>query len=168
MRFKGYLGEEIKDAEPREKLRLRFIRNLKYSDLYARSEKEYHEWVEKLGNIMVRTDFHERYEVRQVLGEGGFAKVYLAKNLVDQSLCAVKAFKKDKLKKQTRGRAAIRNEVDVLQNLDHPNIMKLIEVHETVNSLYIVCEYLNGGSLVDHLKTAETFLIAEEIIQIVL
>lgn len=162
MRYKGYLADADEKTELREKLKLRFIRNMKYSDLYARTEKEYKEWVEKLGSIMVRTDFHNRYEVKQVLGEGGFAKVYLARNKADEKLYAVKAFKKDKLKKQNRGRAAIRNEVEVLQQLDNPNIMKLIEVHETSNSLYLVCEYLNGGSLVEHLKTAEKFLTTDE------
>ena len=168
MRFKGYLGEGAEAKEPRENFRLRFIRNLKYTDLYARNQKEYVEWVEKLGTVMIRTDFHSRYKVKQVLGEGGFAKVYLAKNLVNQKSYAVKAFKKEKLETQTRGRAAIRNEVDVLTRLNHPNIMKLHEVYETSNSLYLVCEYLSGGSLIDYLKTAKKFLTADEIINIIL
>jgi len=168
MRYKGYLDENEEIEEPREKLKLRFIRNLKYTDLYARSESEYRQWVDKLGIIMIRTDFHSRFEVSKILGEGGFAKVYLAKNKINKKLYAVKAFKKDNLKKQNRGRAAIKNEVEVLQQLDHPNIMKLEEVHETPNSLYLVCEYLNGGSLVEFLKIAEKFLTNDEICRILI
>lgn len=169
MRYKGYYHEQEEDHKTdMGKLKIRFIRNLKYSDLYARSEEEYKEWFEKLGQIMIRTDFHNRFEVKQVLGQGGFAKVYLARNLVDNQLYAVKAFRKVTLKKQTRGRAAVRNEVDVLQNISHPNIMKLIEVHETSNSLYLVCEYLAGGSLVEYLKKAVKFLSTEEILSIMM
>lgn len=169
MRFKGYLNEaEDKDIDSKQSLKLRFIRNLKYSDLYARSTEEYKQWVDRLGTVLIRTDFHSLYNVKKVLGQGGFAKVYLAKNLVDDKLYAVKAFKKDQLRIQNRGRAAVRNEVDVLQRIDHPNIMKLYEVHETSNSLYLVCEYLNGGSLVTYLRDAEKFLSNEEITQILM
>ena len=167
MRIKGFLAEEGLD-KPEDKLRLRFIRNLKFSDLFAKTEGDCREWIRHLGSIMVRTDFHERYEVKRVLGEGGFAKVYLAKNTESNGLFAVKAFKKENLSAQNRGRAAVRNEVDVLQQLDHPNLMKLFEVQETSNSLYLVCEYLNGGTLVDYLKRAEKLLTHNEICSVIM
>lgn len=167
MRIKSFLeGEEV--DKPEDRLRLRFIRNLKFSDLFAKSEADCREWIRHLGSIMVRTDFHERYEVKRVLGEGGFAKVYLAKNTETSALFAVKAFKKENLNAQSKGRSAVRNEVDVLQQLDHPNIMKLLEVHETSNSLYLVCEYLNGGSLVDFLKKADKLLTNHQICSVIM
>ena len=167
MRIKGFLSDE--DLEkPEDKLKLRFIRNLKFTDLFAKNEAECREWIKHLGSVMVRTDFHERYEVKRVLGEGGFAKVYLARNTETNNLVAVKAFKKENLNIQSRGRAAVRNEVDVLQQIDHQNIMKLYEVHESSNSLYLVCEYLNGGSLVDYLKKAEKLLTYKDICSVVM
>ena len=162
MRIKGHLTEEELN-KPEDRFRLRFIRNLKFSDLFAKSEADCKEWIKHLGSVMIRTDFHERFQVKNILGEGGFAKVYLARNTEDNALYAVKAFKKESLATQSRGRAAFRNEVDVLQKLDHANIMKLHEVQETSNSLYLVCEYLNGGSLVDYLKKAEHLLSTKEI-----
>ena len=167
MRIKGFLAEEQLE-KPEDKVKLRFIRNLKFSDLFAKSEGDCREWFKHFGSVMVRTDFHERYEVKRVLGEGGFAKVYLARNTENNNLYAVKAFKKENLNTQTRGRASVRNEVDVLQQVNHQNIMQLLEVHETSNSLYLVCEYLNGGSLVDYLKKAEKLLTNKEICSVVM
>lgn len=46
--------------------------------------------------------------------------------------------------------------------------MKLFEVQETSNSLYLVCEYLNGGTLVDYLKKAEKLLTNKEICSVVM
>ena len=117
---------------------------------------------------MVRTDFHERYKVKKVLGEGSFAKVYLATNVEDKQLYAIKAFSKESLAKQNKGKGAIRNEIEILSELDHANLMRMSEVHESKNSLYLVCEYLNGGSLNDYLKNSEDFLTADEILNIMM
>ena len=167
MRIKGFLAEEGLD-KPEDKLRLRFIRNLKFSDLFAKTEGDCREWIRHLGSIMVRTDFHERYEVKKILGEGGFARVYLAKNLQTDEMFAVKALKKESLNETNKGRIAVRNEVDALQRISHPNLMKMVEVHETSNSLYLVCEYLNGGSLVEHLLNAHKLLSSKEICEILM
>ena len=44
------------------------------------------------------------------------------------------------------------NEIKVLQEVDHPNVIKIIEYYESVNSLYIVTEYLDGGELFDRIQ----------------
>ena len=35
----------------------------------------------------------------------------------------------------------------MLRKLDHPNILKLYEVYEDYNNVYLVMEYIKGGSL---------------------
>lgn len=45
----------------------------------------------------------------------------------------------------------------MMRVLDHPNVIKLHEVYETDNSLYMVLELLRGGNLVDYLKTHGKF-----------
>jgi calcium/calmodulin-dependent protein kinase I len=166
MRIKNSIDEESEEAT--DKLRLRFIRNLKYCDLYARNEEECRQWIDNLGRVMVRTDFHERFKVKKVLGEGSFAKVYLGHNFQDGKLYAIKAFGKDNLNRQNKGKAALKNEIDILLALDNSNLMCLHEVHESKNSLYLVCEYLNGGSMNDYLKNSEEFLTADQVLDIIL
>jgi serine/threonine protein kinase len=41
----------------------------------------------------------------------------------------------------------LRNEIDVLRSLDHPNIVKAYEVYETKGNIYVVMEYCSGGDL---------------------
>ena len=166
MRMKSSVDDAMEEAT--ERMRLRFIRNLKYCDLYARNEDECRQWIDKLGCVMIRTDFHERYKVKKVLGEGSFAKVYLGLNFQDNNLYAIKAFGKENLYKQSKGKAALKNEIEILLELKSDNLMRLYEVHESKNSLYLVCEYLNGGSLNDYLKDSEDFLTADQILNIIL
>jgi len=44
------------------------------------------------------------------------------------------------------------NEIDIMKSLDHENIIKLYEVHETENSIYLVLELIQGRSLQEVLK----------------
>jgi serine/threonine protein kinase len=41
----------------------------------------------------------------------------------------------------------LRNEIDVLRSLDHPNIVKAYEVYETKGNIYVIMEYCSGGDL---------------------
>lgn len=42
---------------------------------------------------------------------------------------------------------SLANEIDIMLKNNHPNIIKLHEVHESKNSIYLVLEYLKGGEL---------------------
>ena len=44
------------------------------------------------------------------------------------------------------------NEIDIMRSFDHENVIKLFEVHETENSIYLVLELIQGKSLQDTLK----------------
>lgn len=41
------------------------------------------------------------------------------------------------------------NEINLLKQLDHPNIMKVIEYFSSKSHLYIIAEFLKGGELFD-------------------
>ena len=43
-------------------------------------------------------------------------------------------------------------EVEILEKLDHPNIVKLLEVKKTANNTYLVFEYCSNGDLKHYLK----------------
>lgn len=49
------------------------------------------------------------------------------------------------------------NEIHVLSQLDHPNIIRIFEFYESENSLYLVTEYLDGGELFDKISEKECF-----------
>jgi serine/threonine protein kinase len=54
-------------------------------------------------------------------------------------------------------------EIEILRLLDHPNIIKLIEVFEDETHVHLVLEYLNGGELFEHIARVGTFLETDAI-----
>ncbi len=42
-----------------------------------------------------------------------------------------------------------------MQKLNHPNIVQLVDIYETENSLEILLEYLPGGNLFDKIKSQD-------------
>jgi serine/threonine protein kinase len=53
------------------------------------------------------------------------------------------------------------NEVSALKLLDHPNIIKLYEVYEDENAVYLVQEYCDGGELFDYIANKESLSESE-------
>ena len=43
------------------------------------------------------------------------------------------------------------NEVQALRNIDHPNVVKLLEIHEINQKIIIVKEFVRGASLLNHI-----------------
>ena len=69
------------------------------------------------------TDF---YKFDHVLGEGGFATVYHGTHRITKKVYAIKSI--DLYKIHADKLDMLRNEVDVMKLLDHPNIVRLYEV----------------------------------------
>lgn len=49
----------------------------------------------------------------------------------------------------------LRNEISILQSLDHPNIVKAYEVYETSINIYLVLEHCSGGDLYSRVPYSE-------------
>ena len=102
------------------------------------------------------------------LGKGAFGEVYLTtKKGVDNKKFATKKFERDVIEK---GEAMkyLKNEIIILQYLNHPNIAKFEEVKKTKKHFYIVMEFCNGGELSQALaKYKEKYgkPFSEEIVQ---
>ena len=90
----------------------------------------------------------EKYECTKQLGKGGYGKVFQVRNKTTNDLYACKKLTKlniDNLEK-------FRREIEILMKLDHPNIIKLYEVFEAPNSLYLIIEECQGGELFDKIS----------------
>jgi 5'-AMP-activated protein kinase, catalytic alpha subunit len=96
---------------------------------------------EKHGNILL-----QRYEVGRLLGQGTFAKVYHARNIVTSQSVAIKVIDKDKIFKDGI-MEQIKREISVMKLVRHPNIVQLYEVMATKSKIYFVLEYVKGGEL---------------------
>lgn len=134
---------------------IRFVRNMCYTDIFSIDAGVYDEWRQQLPRVFVQSDFHTKYETKKCIGKGSFARVYLVVSRQTGRNFAVKAFSKDFLLGQPKGRDSVINEIQVMRRLKHPNIINFEELHESKNSIYLVLELLEGGDLLSHLSTDE-------------
>ena len=88
-----------------------------------------------------------RWQQGQFIGGGTFGAVYAAINLDSNYLMAVKEIRLQDPKLIPRIAKQIRDEMGVLEVLDHPNVVSYhgIEVHR--DKVYLFMEYCSGGSL---------------------
>ena len=60
----------------------------------------------------------------------------------DQKKYAVKAFSKECLESEEKGKELLINEINVMKNLNHKNLMKMNAMYETDHSVYLILEML--------------------------
>lgn len=90
------------------------------------------------------------YEIQSLIGAGGMANVYKAKDLRSDRTVAVKVLKEEFHDDQDLVRR-FKNESKAISILDHPNIVKVYDVSVTDKLQYIVMEYIDGITLKDYL-----------------
>ena len=92
----------------------------------------------------------KKYKPKRMLGNGSFGSVYEAKNTIFGNTVAMKVIKKDK--ENELDEQEIRNEIDILKKLSHPNIVKIYEFFISENHYYIITEYCKEGELFSYIK----------------
>lgn len=86
------------------------------------------------------------YVVEQLLGHGGMGDVYLARDLAQSRLVALKVLPADAAH-DVRRRDRLQHEGRVLQSLRHPNICSVYEVGEDGGRVFLAMEYVEGRTL---------------------
>ena len=110
--------------------------------------------VAEIYNFKTNIDF---YKIKQKIGKGCFGKVYLATQLLTNTSVALKAIPKVNMKNKD-ARKKIEKEVEILKKVNNnSHIIKLFEVFEDSNFVYLVFEYLENGDLVKYFKNNPLF-----------
>ncbi|XP_066924154.1 serine/threonine-protein kinase SIK2-like isoform X2 [Clytia hemisphaerica] len=89
------------------------------------------------------------YDMEETIGKGNFAVVKLARHKITKSRVAIKIIDKSRLDEANLKK--IYREVQIMKLLRHPNVLKLYQVMETKNMLYIVMEYATKGEMFAHI-----------------
>ena len=87
-----------------------------------------------------------RYEIKELLGKGGMAYVYLALDKHSSMDVAVKILK-DELTSDEEFIRRFDTEAKAASSLSYPNIVKVLDVGQQGRMRYMVLEYVNGISL---------------------
>lgn len=86
---------------------------------------------------------NKRYEIKEKIGSGGMADVFLAQDLVLDREVAIKTLRED-LNNNPVALLRFKREANAGSGLNHPNIVEVYDVGECENTQYIVMEYIKG------------------------
>ncbi len=84
----------------------------------------------------------DRFEILEVLGQGGFSKVYRVRDDVEGKERALKLFN------TAAGHEAVRREIGALREIRHPNVVEVFWAGQTsAGEWYLITEFIDGESL---------------------
>ena len=126
---------------------------------YCKSEKEYNEWFDKLKVATGYTNLLDIYEVKNKLGSGKFGLVKLGIDKKTGQKVAIKIMKKSSM--DSSDLELVRTEIEILKVCQHPNIIRLYNVFENADYMYIIMEYCSGGDLFSYLEN-RNFRLSEK------
>ena len=102
------------------------------------------------------------YVVERTLGEGGFAVVFLVRDLALKRSLAVKVLSPDMITSNAV-LDRFRREAETVAQLSHPNIVPLHFIGQQGDLLYLAMACVDGGSIADRLKREGTLPVSEAV-----
>jgi len=90
------------------------------------------------------------YEILDLIGRGGMGEVYKAYK--DGQLAAVKLLRPDVLENQPNVVARFEREAQLLKDLEHPSVVKLVSMNTSAAVPYLILDYVEGDTLSQYLK----------------
>jgi calcium/calmodulin-dependent protein kinase I len=95
------------------------------------------------------------YKIEDELGAGSFAIVKYGVHKVTGLEVAIKIINRKEMEEDDE--VALRTEVEILSSLDHPNVVKMHEVFDEDEYMFIVLELMTGGELFDRIVEKESY-----------
>ena len=89
----------------------------------------------------------ELYKIQRTIGKGSFATVRKAKNRQTNEYVAVKVLSKRKMAQEDI--ESLKNEIEIMKTVDHPNIVRLVDFFEDEAHYCLIMELMEGGELFD-------------------
>ncbi|EAR86057.2 Serine/Threonine kinase domain protein (macronuclear) [Tetrahymena thermophila SB210] len=94
----------------------------------------------------------KQYNLIKRLGQGQFGDVFLLEDSA-QNKFALKIIKKDKLQKIPQLLQYTQSEIEIMEQIKHPNIMELVSSQKMDGTFFLVLEYCEGGDLRQHIQS---------------
>ena len=121
--------------------------------------------------IKTGTVLRNRYQVQNIIGQGGMGSIYLAEDLrLEGRLCAVKEVEYDRALPEEilkEARDQFQREATILARLDHPNLPKVSDFFSIKERDYLVMDYVPGKDLRQLMMEARqqaTFIPEEKVL----
>ncbi|MCP5050471.1 MAG: protein kinase [bacterium] len=117
-----------------------------------------------------------QFKLLEKIGSGGMGTIYKAQNTMDKTQPVAVKVLKDELFDDESSRKRFKQEAAIVDQLDHPHIVKIIERGQSKQKLFIVMELLEGKTLakkiseegkIDLIELVEIFLqVTEALVKI--
>lgn len=91
----------------------------------------------------------DHYRIGKILGAGAFGEVRICVHKDSNTQRAVKVLRKSAMDEEEE--KMLFNEINILKQLDHPNIVKMYEFFQDEKRYYIITELCKGGELFDEI-----------------
>ena len=149
--FPGILKNFVKEvvrAQPEEIVsfsRQYFEDLLKMRGTFEAPERERVDVNPKEFYLKHQDNIKDHYDIHEVVGEGALSRVKRGVHKLSQVTRAIKVVRKEDLEWGDRGK--LLDEIELLKELDHPNIGQVIEMFEDKKKMYFVNEMFSGGTL---------------------
>ena len=109
------------------------------------------EFIENIKKAIGYVKFSDLYEMKEVIGKGKFGVVNLGIHRKTGQQVAIKILNKENIK-TIEDKELVQIEIGILKLCHHPNIVRLLDHLENTNYIYIVTEYIEGGTLGQYFK----------------
>ena len=120
----------------------------KHRNYYTSTKQIAEEFVLNLKKGIGYQNFFDFYEMVDDIGEGKFGLVKLGIHKSTHQRVAIKIIKKSQMKDNDA--ELVKSEIDIMKLCHHPNVVRLLDHFENAEYIFIVMEYLSGGSLKDY------------------
>jgi serine/threonine protein kinase len=102
------------------------------------------------------------YRIEKLLNKSSMSAIYLATNILDEKLVAVKVYNPF-LVKGTRLARYLKSQMPLLTSLKQPNIVQVYQVVEQPEGICLIMEYVEGLTLGQYISKADREMTEEEI-----
>jgi len=117
---------------------------------FVETEEEMKKWVNAIKKATGYSDLNDIYEVREKLGNGKFGLVRLGIHKETGRKVAIKIMNKKDMNNQDL--ELVKCEIEILKISQHPSIIRLYDVFENIDYIYIIMEHCSGGDLFSYIE----------------
>lgn len=125
--------------------------------LLNKADKE--KWINGIKKVIGYSNLFDFYDINETLGKGKFGLVKGAVHKKTGKKVAVKVMSKKEM--SVDDVELQRREIEILKLCQHPHIIKLLDIFENQDYIYIVMEMLKGGDLFTYLEKRQ-FIVSEK------
>lgn len=135
----------------------RFNNSEKKETIYSEQPATIAELERHLMRWCIFTRFSFEFVTERQIHRGFNSVLYLVRNVRSNERWVVKVFEKEPIMKSAEQHTLVENEILIMREFDHPNIVHLKQIFEGENNLYCVIEYFAGKQLLQEVQDFRVF-----------